>query len=117
MTGQHKKTGTLTRICDDFKVTVNPVLNAEQYPPPLIEDICVTGEGTCFSKIYLAQVYLQMEVEESWTKYSSAFLALNAICAILLLQELMMTSICEPTGGRVQIESEQEQISVLHGHH
>lgn len=57
-----KNHGSL-RICGDFKVTVNPVLNAEQYPLPLINDIFsgLTG-GQKFSKIDLCQAYLQMHV-------------------------------------------------------
>ncbi|XP_039520330.1 uncharacterized protein K02A2.6-like [Pimephales promelas] len=59
-----KKDGGI-RICGDFKVTVNPVLSAEQYPLPHINDIFagLTG-GQKFSKIDLNQAYLQMHVEE-----------------------------------------------------
>ncbi|XP_056323408.1 uncharacterized protein K02A2.6-like [Danio aesculapii] len=59
-----KKDGGI-RICGDFKVTVNPVLSAEQYPLPLINDLFagLTG-GQKFSKIDLNQAYLQMHVEE-----------------------------------------------------
>ncbi|KAL3975969.1 inner nuclear membrane protein Man1 [Sarotherodon galilaeus] len=58
------------RICGDFKVSVNPVLRIDQYPLPRIEDIftAVAG-GKHFSKIDLAQAYLQMEVEETSRKY------------------------------------------------
>lgn len=50
-----KKDGGI-RICGDFKVTVNPVLSAEQYPLPHINDLFtgLTG-GQKFSKIYLNQ--------------------------------------------------------------
>ncbi|KAL0150485.1 hypothetical protein M9458_054302 [Cirrhinus mrigala] len=59
-----KKDGGI-RICGDFKVTVNPVLSAEQYPLPHINDLFagLTG-GQKFSKIDLNQAYLQMHVEE-----------------------------------------------------
>ncbi|XP_060774184.1 uncharacterized protein K02A2.6-like [Neoarius graeffei] len=57
-----KKDGSL-RICGDFKVTVNPVLAAEQYPLPLIDDIFSgLAGGQKFSKIDLCQAYLQMHV-------------------------------------------------------
>lgn len=57
-----KKDGSL-RICGDFKVTVNPVLAAEQYPLPLIDDIFAgLAGGQKFSKIDLCQAYLQMHV-------------------------------------------------------
>lgn len=58
------------RICGDFKVTINPVLKAEQYPLPCIDDIfAALSQGKQFSKIDLAQAYLQMEMEESSKKY------------------------------------------------
>ncbi|XP_015241327.1 PREDICTED: uncharacterized protein K02A2.6-like [Cyprinodon variegatus] len=65
-----KKTGDSVRICGDFKVSVNPVLCVDQYPLPRTEDIftAVAG-GKHFSKIDLAQAYLQMEVEEATKKY------------------------------------------------
>jgi len=59
-----KKDGGI-RICGDFKVTVNPVLTAEQYPLPLIDDLFAgLSGGQKFSKIDLNQAYLQMHVEE-----------------------------------------------------
>lgn len=58
-----KKDGT-PRICGDFKVTVNPVLTAEQYPLPLINDLFSgLAGGQKFSKIDLCQAYLQMHVD------------------------------------------------------
>ncbi len=62
------------RLCGDFKVPVNPVLYAEQYPLPRIEDIFATlSGGQLFSKIDLAEAYLQMEMEED----SKVFLTIN----------------------------------------
>nr|XP_025043376.1 uncharacterized protein K02A2.6-like [Pelodiscus sinensis] len=59
-----KKDGSI-RICGDFKVTVNPVLCAEQYPLPRIDDIFAgLAGGQRFSKIDLSQAYLQMQVDE-----------------------------------------------------
>lgn len=53
------------RVCGDFKVTVNPVLEAEQYPLPHIEDLFAgLAGGNKFSKIDLNQAYLQMHVDE-----------------------------------------------------
>lgn len=58
-----KKDGAL-RICGDFKVTVNPVLTAEQYPLPLIDDLFAgLAGGQKFSKMDLSQAYLQMHVD------------------------------------------------------
>lgn len=59
-----KKDGGI-RTCGDFKVTLNPVLRAEQYPLPLIDDLFAgLSGGHKFSKIDLSQAYLQMHVEE-----------------------------------------------------
>ncbi|KAL6455395.1 hypothetical protein MHYP_G00361710 [Metynnis hypsauchen] len=58
------------RLCGDFKVAVNPVLIAEQYPLSVIEDLFAgLAGGKKFSKIDLCQAYLQMHVEESSQKY------------------------------------------------
>lgn len=70
-----KKNGTV-RLCGDFKVTINPVLRAEQYPLPRIEDIFAKlSGGQRFSKVDLAEAYLQMEMEED----SKIFLTINTI--------------------------------------
>nr|XP_061825224.1 uncharacterized protein K02A2.6-like [Nerophis lumbriciformis] len=59
-----KETGEI-RICGDFKVTLNPVLSAEQYPLPRIDDLFAgLSKGQKFSKIDLNQAYLQMHVHE-----------------------------------------------------
>lgn len=52
------------QICGDFKVSINPGLEAEDYPLPRIEDL-FTGlvGGQNFSNIDLHQAYLQMQVE------------------------------------------------------
>lgn len=59
-----KKDGVI-RTCGDFKVTLNPVLAAEQYPLPLIDNwFAGLSGGQKFSKIDFSQAYLQMHVEE-----------------------------------------------------
>lgn len=65
-----KKTTDKIRICGDFKVTLNSEMHADQYPLPRIDDIFASlSHGERFSKIDLAQAYLQMEMEEPSRKY------------------------------------------------
>jgi len=64
-----KKDGSV-RICGHYKGTVNPELQAEQYPLPSIEDIFAKlSGGQKFSKIDLCQAYHQLEMEEDSKKY------------------------------------------------
>ena len=64
-----KKDGSV-RICGDYKVTVNPELQAEQYPLLRIEDIFARlAGGQRFSKIDFRQAYHQLEMEEDSKKY------------------------------------------------
>ena len=52
------------RICGDFKLTVNPVLLIDKYPQSRREDLFAgLAGGQTFSKLDLAQAYLQVEVE------------------------------------------------------
>ena len=61
-------------MCGDFKVSLNPVILAEQYLLPRIEDIFATlAGGKHFSKLDLRQAYQQMEVTEE----SKNFLTIN----------------------------------------
>ena len=54
------------RICGDFKVTLNPVLEVDKYPLPRTDDIFASlSQGQMFSKIDLKDAYLQMEVDDS----------------------------------------------------
>ena len=65
-----KKDTTDVRLCADFKVTLNPVIEVEQYPVPRVEDLFASlSGGQSFSKIDLANAYLQMEVDEESRKY------------------------------------------------
>ncbi|CAG2256061.1 unnamed protein product [Mytilus edulis] len=59
-----KKNGNV-RIFGDFKVTLNPMLNVDQYPLPKIDDIFANlNGGIQYTKMDLKQAYLQLEVDE-----------------------------------------------------
>ncbi|XP_021359256.1 uncharacterized protein K02A2.6-like [Mizuhopecten yessoensis] len=58
------------RICGDFKVTVNSMLQVDKYPLPKIEDIFANlSGGKHFTKLDLRHAYLQMEVAEEDKEY------------------------------------------------
>ena len=60
-----KKNGQI-RICGDFKVTINPVLQIDQYPLPKPDDLFTTlVGGQKFTKLDLTQAYQQMQLEEN----------------------------------------------------
>ena len=57
------------RICGDFKVTINQVSQVESYPLPRVEELFATlSGGKQFSKLDLAQAYLQLPLAED-SKY------------------------------------------------
>lgn len=53
------------RLCGDYKMTVNPQLEVDQYPIPTPEELftAVAG-GQKFSRLDLANAYQQMELDE-----------------------------------------------------
>ncbi|XP_061704165.1 uncharacterized protein K02A2.6-like [Cydia pomonella] len=60
-----KKDGSI-RICADYKLTLNRVLEVDRYPLPRVEDLLVRLHGgQRFSKIDLSQAYAQFELDES----------------------------------------------------
>ena len=55
------KSDSSIRICGDYKVTVNPVLQVDQYPVPKPEDLFSTlAGGKTFSKLDLSHAYQQV---------------------------------------------------------
>ena len=59
-----KKDGKV-RVCGDYKVTVNPSLDVDQYPLPKSEDLFATlANRKTFSKLDLSQAYQQMVLDE-----------------------------------------------------
>ena len=66
-----KPDGTV-RICGDYKVTVNPVLEVQQYPVPKVEDLLATlagGQKLKFTKLDLSHAYQQVLLSEESRKY------------------------------------------------
>ena len=62
------------RICGDYKVTVNPQLEVDQYALPKIQDIFASlAGGQKFTKIDLRQAYNQLEMNEN----SKSYLTIN----------------------------------------
>ena len=60
------------RICGDYKVTINQVVDDEQYPLPTAQDLYSTLAGSkVFTKLDLTHAYAQMNVEEASRKYLS----------------------------------------------
>ncbi|VDO89568.1 unnamed protein product [Haemonchus placei] len=64
------KPGGKIRICGDYKVTVNPQLDINQYPLPKPDDLFhMLHGGKKFSKVDLSDAYMQVELEESSRDY------------------------------------------------
>ena len=64
-----KRDGSL-RICGDYKLTVNKAAIVDKYPLPRIEDILSSlGNAKVFSKLELANAYLQLPLEEESKEY------------------------------------------------
>ena len=58
------------RICGDYKVTINPALQVNQYPVPSAEDLFATlASGQKFSKLDLSQAYQQVLLEPESRKF------------------------------------------------
>ena len=58
------------RICGDYKVTVNPVLQVDQHPVPKAEDLFASlAGGKKFTKLDLSHAYQQVLLEPESRKY------------------------------------------------
>lgn len=66
-----KPTGKL-RLCGDYKVTVNKVINLDTYPLPLVDEIFASlSGGVSFTKLDLSQAYHQLPLDEESRKYTT----------------------------------------------
>ncbi len=64
-----KKDGRV-RICGDYKVTINPSLDVDQYPLPRPEDLFATlAGGKQFTTLDLSHAYNQLVLEDSARNY------------------------------------------------
>ena len=64
-----KENGSV-RICGDYKVTVNRFAKTEKYPLPRIEDLfAALSGGQSFTKLDLANAYLQLPLEDKSRNY------------------------------------------------
>ena len=53
------------RLCEDYKVTVNPCIKVSQHPLPTAEEIFASlAGGTVFTKLDLTNAYQQLELNE-----------------------------------------------------
>ena len=104
-----RKTGGKVRICGDFKITINPVLKTDIYPLPLPEELFQSlNGGSKFSKIDLADAYLQIELDEESKKlvvvnthkglYQYQRLPFGLSCAPALFQKIIDQTIADIPG-------------------
>ena len=77
-----KKDGSI-HVCGDFKVTINPFLNVDQYPLPKPDSMtCLTG-GKISTKLDLTAPYQQMLLDNE----SSKLVVINTIKACIIIQD------------------------------
>lgn len=58
------------RLCGDFKVSLNPNLNPQLYPMPTVNEVLSTAAGgERFTKLDLADAYLQVPFDDESRKY------------------------------------------------
>ena len=67
-----KKGGGKLRICGDFKATINQALIVDQLPIPRPDELYQKlKDGQLFSKIDLSDAYLQLELDEESSRYTT----------------------------------------------
>ncbi|XP_042143930.1 uncharacterized protein K02A2.6-like, partial [Ixodes scapularis] len=101
-----KKNSKELRICGDYRVTVNPYMEVDQYPLPLPEDIFATLRGgTVFSVLDLSKAYLQLELDER----AQELLTVNTHLGLFRFKRLPYGVACAPALFQAVMDQ------VLHG--
>ena len=73
------KSDGVVQLCGDYKVTVNPVLDVDQYPLPCPEDLMSSlTVGLKFDKLDLTSAYQQMLLDEAPREY----VTINTHCGL-----------------------------------
>ena len=123
-----RKPGGRIRICGDFKVTINPSLKTLLPKPE--ELFHALNGGSRFSKLDLADAYLQIELDEASSKmvvinthrrlYQYRCLPFRLSCAPAIFQKIIDQTIADITGVVCYLDdlvvtgkTDQEHISNL----
>ena len=73
-----KKDNTI-RICGDYKVTVNKIINQDEHPIPKLEDLTAKlAGGVKFSSIDFSHAYTQLQLDDE----SKDFTTINTHCGL-----------------------------------
>ena len=104
------KIGGKVRICREFKITINAVLKTDIYLLPLPDELFqLLNGGSKFSKIDLADAYLQIELDEeskklySSSQHSQGFVSISMFsfslsCVPVLFQKIINQTIADIPG-------------------
>ena len=95
-----RKPGDRVRVCGDLKVTLNPVLRNDVYPLPLPQELFhKLNGGVHFSKLDLADAYLQIELDKASKQlvvinthqglYRYKRMPFGLSCALAIFQKVM----------------------------
>ncbi|XP_050509696.1 uncharacterized protein K02A2.6-like isoform X1 [Diabrotica virgifera virgifera] len=110
-----KKCGNDVRICVDFRVTVNKVLNVNQYPLPIPADIFASlAGGKIFCVLDMSGAYQQLQVHSDSQKYLTinthmgmfryTRLTYGIACAPALFQSVIDQILCGIQGVSVYLD-------------
>ena len=80
------KSNDKVRICGDYRLTVNPQLMVQHHPIPRVEELFARMNGCqIFSKLDLADAYLQIELDDA----SKQLLIINTLKGLYQYQRLL----------------------------